>query len=216
MADEFCLQNFPIRLLCKKRKKAWENVAKVINANRHGVIRTADAVKKRWQDLRSAVKSKEAKRPRELTKTGGGKGEIITLDPIEERVLELVGNCAIEGINGVVDSGEKPTEEKTPVEVNVIVTSPIHTVDEIAEEIQECPKEDNIVSEDPNHDTPSRIPLHSHRVKQSCEFIGPDLELINIERERLEIEKQRLDIEKQRLEVEKQRLQLEMERSRIV
>jgi len=67
-------------------------------------VRTVEAVKKKWYDIASKTKRKESSRRKELTATGGGKGEVVmTLE--EVKVVEILGNEAIEGITGGLDVG---------------------------------------------------------------------------------------------------------------
>ena len=60
-------------------------------------------VKKKWETWSSKVKGKESIRRREFKKTGGGKPpESLTVT--EEKVVNLLGETAIEGIANAIDT----------------------------------------------------------------------------------------------------------------
>ncbi len=72
----------------QSKRRAWERVA--------NSIRDVDGVKKKWADLKSAVK----KRSREIKgakRIGGGSPSII-LDAFEEKVLSVIGDTAVTGV----------------------------------------------------------------------------------------------------------------------
>ena len=81
------------------------------------VGRTADEVRRKWQDWASVVKQKELLRQKAMKKTGGGKDEkTAVLSPVEEKVIAVLGPTACEGIAGAVDSyAEQPSQKKRKV-----------------------------------------------------------------------------------------------------
>ena len=81
------------------------------------VGRTADEVRRKWQDWASVVKLKELLRQKAMKKTGGGKDEkTAVLSPVEEKVMAVLGPTACEGIAGAVDSyAEQPSQKKRKV-----------------------------------------------------------------------------------------------------
>ena len=86
------------------KNEKWRQVTDLVNSASDGEVRTVDAVKKKWYDLASKTKRKESSRRKEMTATGGGKGEVV-MTPEEVKVVEILGNEAIEGISGGLDVG---------------------------------------------------------------------------------------------------------------
>ena len=86
------------------KNEKWRQVTELVNSASDGEVRTVDAVKKKWYDIASKTKRKESSRRKELTATGGGKGEVV-MTPEEVKVVEILGNEAIEGITGGLDVG---------------------------------------------------------------------------------------------------------------
>jgi len=87
------------------KRSCWSNITEKVNSVSGGVIRTDKAVKKKWVDLCSVVKKKEAARRRALHSTGGGEFIGTTLSDAEVKVVALLTNEAIEGVCGGVDIG---------------------------------------------------------------------------------------------------------------
>ncbi|KAF4104863.1 hypothetical protein G5714_014194 [Onychostoma macrolepis] len=100
----------------QSKRHAWERVAEAVSAVANS-LRDVDGVKKKWADLKSAVKKKGAERSREQKMTGGGSPSII-LDAFEEKVLSVIGDTAVTGIKSGVD-----TEEVAELNVAVMVKS---------------------------------------------------------------------------------------------
>ncbi len=88
----------------QSKRRAWERVAEAVSAVANS-IRDVDGVKKKWADLKSAVKKKGAERSREPKITGGGSPSII-LDAFEEKVLSVIGDTAVTGVKSGVDTEE--------------------------------------------------------------------------------------------------------------
>ncbi|XP_058619708.1 nuclear apoptosis-inducing factor 1-like [Onychostoma macrolepis] len=118
----------------QSKRRAWERVAEAVSAVANS-LRDVDGVKKKWADLKSAVKKKGAERSREQKMTGGGSPSII-LDAFEEKVLSVIGDTAVTGIKSGVD-----TEEVTLTLELLPVVSP-STLDLAGErEVEEAPLE---------------------------------------------------------------------------
>ena len=71
------------------KKRAWAKVAQSVSAVGE-TERDAIAIKKKWADVKSLVKKKAAERTRETRKTGGGTSSV-KLDPLEEKILGMIG-----------------------------------------------------------------------------------------------------------------------------
>lgn len=104
----------------------WRQVTELVNSASDGEVRTVDAVKKKWYDIASKTKRKESARRKELTATGGGKGEVVLTND-EVKVVNILGKEAIDGISGGFDVGfgfqEPVAEKKMEVQLTVIENS---------------------------------------------------------------------------------------------
>lgn len=72
-----------------------------------GPARSAAELKKKWSNLCSSKKKKLASFRRELKKTGGGPAPT-QLTEEDDMFLSIIGETAIGGIEGGVDSSEMP------------------------------------------------------------------------------------------------------------
>jgi len=64
-------------------------MTELVNPASDGEVRTVHAVKKKWYDIASKTKSpKESSRRKEMTATGGVKGEVM-MTPEELKVVEI-------------------------------------------------------------------------------------------------------------------------------
>ncbi|XP_064653065.1 myb-related transcription factor, partner of profilin-like [Lineus longissimus] len=103
-----------------KKKKCWADITKNVSAC--GVcLRSADIAKKKWEDLKSRTKAKSAAINREENVTGGGKKIKIDLTQFERRILALIGETAIKGLQGAID-----TTESSPCSADVEPTKSEH------------------------------------------------------------------------------------------
>ena len=64
-------------------------------------------IKKKWEDLRSRTKQKAVTINKEHVATGGGKKLRLDLNTVERRILSLMGETAIAGPSGGVDTANK-------------------------------------------------------------------------------------------------------------
>ena len=60
---------------------------------------------KKWRDLKSKTKNREAERRKELRKTGGGESSAADTSTIDLKVLNIIGSVCVSGIPQGVDSG---------------------------------------------------------------------------------------------------------------
>lgn len=103
---ELLLGKFNSVTTAAAKKRGWDCVAREVTAV--GVMqRDGKAIKKKFTDMKTKAKKKGAARARELRKTGGGQPEKIHIDPVEERMLEVIGETAVEGIVGGFDTQEE-------------------------------------------------------------------------------------------------------------
>ena len=92
---------FSDTLNLNKKKVAWTKMTDAVNSVNPSVKRTADGIKKRWQDIKSATKTKACIMRRETKKTGGGKSEAEELTEYEQLAVSLLGKTTIEGVDQV-------------------------------------------------------------------------------------------------------------------
>ena len=82
------------------KEKTWREITEKINAVSSG-LRTVKLVRKKWSDLASRTKAKAAKLKK--TQTGDNK-PVKDLTPLEEQVIEILGEIAVSGLKAGVDT----------------------------------------------------------------------------------------------------------------
>lgn len=93
---------FSPSLTIQKKQRVWEEIAERINAS-STCMRNLKDVKKKWQDLQSHTKKKEASRKLDLKKTGGGPPPP-ELKCWEQKIISVLSNDVISGVEGGFDS----------------------------------------------------------------------------------------------------------------
>uniref|UniRef100_A0A8W8IH39 Myb/SANT-like DNA-binding domain-containing protein n=1 Tax=Magallana gigas TaxID=29159 RepID=A0A8W8IH39_MAGGI len=172
---------------------AWESVTEKVNAVSLQCTRGEVEVKKKWQDMQSAVKKKEAQRRKNLTQTGGGPSQLPMLKPWEEKILQLIPQSAISGIEDGVDTSEVRSSLQMSQKPSCLEIQPFIITEVPAEELENL---------DTNSDVPVVSQSEGKRKAQTFnEYNYGSRRLIEIEEEKLSIKKQRLEIEKERLEI---------------
>ncbi|KAL2079809.1 hypothetical protein ACEWY4_025553 [Coilia grayii] len=86
-----------------EKKEAWQEVAEHVNSVGLGYRRDGANLRNKWRDYSSVVKCKAAALRREQQKTGAGRTTVPDLTPLEERVLGVLGQEAVEGVPGGID-----------------------------------------------------------------------------------------------------------------
>jgi len=79
----------------QRKKMEWQEIADRMNVVSKQVRDQKD-VKKKWQDLSSSSKKKESCRRREMNKTGGGEAEYENVSTMEQKVIAVIGEEAVE------------------------------------------------------------------------------------------------------------------------
>ncbi|WAR03914.1 MSD4-like protein [Mya arenaria] len=212
----------------EKKQKTWSEMTMRINAVSQ-TVRTADDLRKKWNDWSSVTKGKAAKRKQSPNKTGSGQPDTKPLTEIEELVVSILGETAVSGFKGGIDTARVAEEEDFSGGEGECDSSPYNKakpehefptasgpsssgMDLVCREAPNCL--DNIECASKPMKT---VPLKKRKlaaaesVASSYEndVISIEREKLNIETARLEIEEKRLDIEQQRLQIEQQRLQVE-------
>ena len=180
------------------KRVAWSEVTAKVNAVSGDVARTDKSVKKKWIDMSSLTKRKEAARRSDMKVTGGGESVISVLSDTEMKVVGLLCTESIDGVSGGVDVGimGSVVSEDDPVTVGCSYDSVVPSVSEV---VSVLPPVSEVV---PKMATASK----KWRETDSVE------ELTRLEKRRLEVEEERLAVEKKRLAVEEERLKLEQEK----
>ena len=199
------------------KNDAWRAIAAMISAISN-VGRTADEVRRKWQDWASVVKQKELLRQKAMKKTGGGKDEkTAVLSPVEEKVIAVLGLTACEGIAGAVDSyAEQPSQKKRKVscagnvEVALVVPpAPVQLTPVQSSSVQSRSSvrpQTSTHNVDVSSEKATPAPLTVTPVRRQCRTpVTEQSEIVSIERERLAVEKDRLVVEKERLAVDKKK-----------
>ncbi len=77
-----------------KRDSAWLDISKILNAEnrRSGIAVTAAQCKKKWQNLTSSAKGKNASLKKSRRLTGGGKSDATPLTTCEEKIVGILGS----------------------------------------------------------------------------------------------------------------------------
>ncbi|KAM7307003.1 nuclear apoptosis-inducing factor 1-like [Ixodes scapularis] len=91
------------------KRRAWERITATLFAV-SGIRREVADVKKKWADYKSANKICGAAVRRSQNATGGGPGEP-DLTEAEERVIGLLREDALVGIEGAFDIGVRPARQ---------------------------------------------------------------------------------------------------------
>ncbi|XP_022320722.1 uncharacterized protein LOC111122966 [Crassostrea virginica] len=89
-------------LTIQSKQKMWMEIAERVNSS-SSCLRTVKDVKKKWQDIQSQTKKKEANRKSEMRKTGGGPHPS-ELKPWEEKIVAVLSSEVISGVEGGYDS----------------------------------------------------------------------------------------------------------------
>ncbi|XP_052692538.1 uncharacterized protein LOC128170816 [Crassostrea angulata] len=98
--------------------------------------------------MQSAVKKKEAQRRKNLTQTGGGPSQLPMLKPWEEKILQLIPQSAISGIEDGVDTSEVRSSLQMSQKLSCLEIQPFIVTEVPAEELE-------------NLDTNSDVPVVS-------------------------------------------------------
>jgi len=106
------------------KKKAWDVICCRINAiNPSDHRRTVEEIRKKWTSYMSLTKKKASLNRREARKTGGGPPPE-DLSPLQDKVIGIIGETPIEGIDGgtdtcsVAEGSDTLTEYSASIETN--------------------------------------------------------------------------------------------------
>jgi len=85
------------------KSKGWDDLAKELTAV-SGISRSGQEVQKKWVCMKSGAKVAAVTQKRESTVTGGGASSGVTTSGSQQRILDVIGKVAVEGVAGGFDS----------------------------------------------------------------------------------------------------------------
>nr|CAI5851291.1 unnamed protein product [Callosobruchus analis] len=88
---------FTAKFTKKRAQQLWEEIMNKLNAIPGGSNKNWLQWRKSWRDMRKHVKAKRAMQRRHTETTGGGPVNPVTLDPVEEKILETLSPKEIFG-----------------------------------------------------------------------------------------------------------------------
>lgn len=111
---------FSAFITSERKNQLWQDIANQVNAVAM-VNRTTEEMKKKWADMQSLTKKKEAERRRSMKQTGGGPAPNFMFKNWENLVLQSLSDVAIEGISGGVDTAECESRPSPVVPAGIII-----------------------------------------------------------------------------------------------
>ncbi|KAM4593994.1 nuclear apoptosis-inducing factor 1-like [Odontesthes bonariensis] len=189
----------------ENKKRGWARVAQSVSSV-GGFSRDAEAVKKKWADIKSLAKKKGAERAREQGKTGGGVCTI-HLDPIEEKIVSIIGERSVTGEEGGLDTGAATdNNEDSVVFLYDVPADPIQSFATQVPNSEEQENPDDVLSFSGvlpditvNNKTEEMLSLQAEILQELSA-------LRRVQEQLLEVEKQKLAIAKEKLELKKKRI----------
>ena len=194
------------------KERLWDEITQKMNAVGKSV-RTVKLVKKKWSDMTSRARNKAAalKRHRNTTGKGGcvDPGDVLT--PLEQQVVDIVGERAVTGHEDGLDT--MPPETDDTINDTTMYDDPINNTIMYEENAYLSDSDgslDNLALPVESASTsllPPRRNIKKSKTqgKKSCDDEdGYTKSLLHIEKERLEIAKEDVKINVQRLEVERE------------
>ncbi|XP_071139718.1 myb/SANT-like DNA-binding domain-containing protein 4 [Mytilus edulis] len=167
-----------------------------------------------------ATNSAASRIRRESRKTGGGPPPE-ELTPLQDKVVAIIGNTPIDGIDGGIDTcpGKEfdgvPAEELTQTRDSDSSNENDMSYSSFNE--ARCTRQNlcgNSFSSGASSSKSSKG-KYSEPSPEDCKLVEIEGERLKVEKERLHVEKQRLHIEQLRLEIDKQRLVTEQQKHQL-
>lgn len=82
----------------KDKEAAWDTVASQFNAlSPNATFRSADSLKKCYENIKHTAKKQSAEERNEIIKTGGGRAKTGVTDPVHEKVLSIMNSKTVRG-----------------------------------------------------------------------------------------------------------------------
>ena len=139
--------SFTSKVTKSLKLSTWDAITSKVNACNTGVPRSTNSVKKRWQDL-SYLTKKKWNTIKKLRNQTGQNTPVPLLCPLEEKVLAIIGDIALCGINGGCDTLEPSTSDDVsqPPSVPEYVSQP----PSVPEHVSQPPSVPEYVSQPPS------------------------------------------------------------------
>jgi len=179
---------FGVNLTADMKRIGWSEVTEKVNQVSGGEVRTEKSVRKKWTDMTSVLKKREAARRREMSMTGGGTATDTeaSFTDVEVKVVGMLASEAIEGVNGGCDG----------IDVSLPSTSG-----------------GALKNESSSSDATVGVKVSGKQKDSGIEELARvEKRRLEIEEERLAVEKRRLEIEEKRLRLEEERWVFEQNR----
>jgi len=77
--------------------KTWERIEEEFNASSNGEHRSAQVLRKKWENVKKRAKEKAAEEKHEIITTGGGRAPSTKFSDEENRVIEIIGEERVSG-----------------------------------------------------------------------------------------------------------------------
>ncbi|XP_063062125.1 nuclear apoptosis-inducing factor 1-like [Engraulis encrasicolus] len=187
----------------ENKKRGWARVAQSVSSV-GGLNRDAEAVKKKWADIKSLAKKKGAERAREQRKTGGGVCDI-HLDPLDDKIIAIIGEKSVTGEVGGLDTGATTDEDSVLITLYEAPLEPIQTFTaQVPEEI-ESPDDALSLS---STQLPDITPANRPRPNTTQEMLSLQVQILNELSALRRVQEQLLEVEKEKLEIAKAKFEL--------
>ncbi|CAC5400459.1 unnamed protein product [Mytilus coruscus] len=98
---------FSLSVTNEAKNKCWTGITERVNSvNPSAIQRQVADIKKKWQDIQSLAKKKEAARLQAVRRTGGGPPPEDTLKSWEKNIIGTFTKTMVEGIEGGFDTSD--------------------------------------------------------------------------------------------------------------
>ncbi|XP_061165715.1 nuclear apoptosis-inducing factor 1-like [Saccostrea echinata] len=187
-------------LTTDKKAKAWDEVLESVNACSF-TQRDVKSIKKKWIDIQSKTRKREAERRRDQKKTGGGPPPA-DLKPWEDKIISVLDDSMVVGIEGGFDTSECGNNEfprATSHDVSNYISAHASKTKELVPETIP-PSFAGDTSMPPDCSTKSR----KRKITMETADNPKADNLLKIQKEKLELKKELLEIEKKKLDVLKE------------
>jgi hypothetical protein len=182
--------SFSKEITKERKEEVWQEIATKMNST-SATKRSVKHLKKKWSDFSSRAKVKRLKIKKQKS---GENQKLKDLTECEQLALEIIGETAVEGIEGGIDS----------LDDMMVNLNENHDIDDDEDTLSL--NEDNVVRPDEvvGTSTPSTevFPVSTSAKSNSKKSLSASEQLLLVEREKLDLMKERLLLTKQTLDVQ--------------
>lgn len=180
------------KVTAREKEMCWREICEEVNAV-SSVCRTTEDVRRKWRDFKSVSKKKGAAIKRSLSQTNGGVADTLPLDPQEERVICLMGETAISGIEDGIEVGLPMSTSQDD-----LLELPSNTIN-IAENNLE--NEENISLNVQTVERREKASIGSQLLAGQKEILTELKNLVNVQKQLVDLKSQELEIKQKYLEI---------------